>query len=51
MDRTLLEALKSWIDARIDEKLADAAGRDSINETIRARAFEQELDALVTESR
>lgn len=38
-----VQALMSYIDARIDEKISDALGRDSLHETTKRRDLEDEM--------
>ncbi len=39
-----IQKLKEYLDARIAEKIEEAFGRDSLNEGIRCRKIEDELD-------
>jgi hypothetical protein len=47
MTREQLDALKAYIDARIDEKIEDAFGRDALHEYLARSSAETELDASV----
>ena len=44
MTEAFLKALMAWIDARIDEKIQDAFGRDSLHESIREGKCRNELE-------
>ncbi len=43
MTKEQVEALLAYVDARIEEKIRDALGRDTLHETIRSREFLREL--------
>jgi hypothetical protein len=45
MTREQLDALKAYIDARTDEKIEDAFGRDASYAYLARRSAETELDA------
>lgn len=49
MDRDLLAALKAYVDARIDEKISDAFGRDSLHEIIHLSDAERALDKAASD--
>ena len=42
-------ALVDFIDALIDEKIADAFGRDALHESIRRSEFEKELKEILVD--
>ena len=49
MNQEQFDALLDYIDARIEEKIADAFGKDSLSETVRCTECRLDLKHLLIE--